>query len=205
MKQTYTIYALQSPSGKLYVGQTKSYESRMKRHKRKDSECVAIKDAINKYGWNKMKQHILLKGLSLEQANHWEQHYIKIFDCMVPNGYNLTSGGSNCIISDETKKKMSISHKGKNIGKKRPPRTAEWCNNHSKSMTGKVRTAEHCSNISKAKKGKKRKPFTAEHRSNISKGLTGKKQPNVSKAMTGKKRKPFTAEHKSNMSLVQCR
>ena len=152
-----------------------------------------------------MKQHILLKGLSLEQANHWEQHYIKIFDCMVPNGYNLTSGGSNCIISDETKKKMSISHKGKNIGKKRPPRTAEWCNNHSKSMTGKVRTAEHCSNISKAKKGKKRKPFTAEHRSNISKGLTGKKQPNVSKAMTGKKRKPFTAEHKSNMSLVHNR
>ena len=107
MENNFLIYALQSPKGKLYVGQTDNYDRRMYQHQ-KDSGCTAIHNAIQKYGWENIKQFRLIEGLTLEQANYFEQHYISIFDCMVHNGYNLRSGGDNSLHSQITKYKMSV-------------------------------------------------------------------------------------------------
>ena len=118
----YLIYALQSPKGKMYVGQTKDYDTRMKKHKSKDSDCPAIRDAIQEYGWHKFKRIVVLAGLTLKQANRWEEYFIARFDCQVPNGYNLTSGGHNHEVSQITRDKMSATHsaKGDNHPSKRP-------------------------------------------------------------------------------------
>ena len=109
--KTYTIYALQSPNGKLYVGQTDNWDRRMKRHQKENSSCIAIRDAIKKHGWENMKQFVLIEDLSLEQANHWEEHCISIFDCVAPQGYNLRGGGDNSLCSQITKDRMTAAGK----------------------------------------------------------------------------------------------
>ena len=121
-ENNYIVYALQSPNGKLYVGQTKKYKERMEHHKSKDSGCVAISRAIQKHGWENIKEFVLMEGLSLEQANYFEEHYIDIFDCIAPNGYNLRTGGENYEVSQITKDRMSATAraKGDNHQTKRP-------------------------------------------------------------------------------------
>ena len=80
-ENNFLIYALQSPNGKLYVGQTNNYENRMYQHQKEGSKCPAIRNAIQKHGWENIKHFILMEDLSLEEANYWEEHYISIFDC----------------------------------------------------------------------------------------------------------------------------
>jgi len=51
--------------------------------------------------------------LTLEEANYWEEYYIKIFKSTDDRyGYNISYGGSNRVVSDETKEKMKNSHLG---------------------------------------------------------------------------------------------
>lgn len=47
------IYMITSPSGKSYIGQTiRPIQTRLKEHRTgKSSDCVAIYNAIQKYGW----------------------------------------------------------------------------------------------------------------------------------------------------------
>jgi hypothetical protein len=72
---------------------------------------------------------------------------------MTPNGYNLRLGQGKSIVSDETKKKLSIAQKEvrknvghQSLGRKHNPDTI-------KKMTGRVRTQEHKDNISKSRAG----------------------------------------------------
>jgi DNA-binding NarL/FixJ family response regulator len=44
-----------------------------------------------------------------------EKHYISELNTVSPNGYNLTSGGENCKVTDETKRKISKTLKGRKI------------------------------------------------------------------------------------------
>ena len=166
MTNNYLIYVLQAPNGKLYVGQTKQYKDRMEQHQSKDSNCRYLRRAIKKYKWENIKQHILLKGLSLEQANHWEQHYISIFDCQAPNGYNLKDGGSYGSHSQISKDRISLSLTGRK-------QTAEHRSNVSKALTGRKQTAEHNNNISKGLKGR---VMTAETKTKMSLSHTGRKE-----------------------------
>ena len=117
-KNNFLIYALQSPKKRhnLYVGQTKDYANRMKRHQKEDSGCIGISRAIQKYKWENIKEFVLIEGLSKEQADYWEKHYISIFDSF-HNGYNLTAGGDGGATmtgrkhTEKTKAKQSASGK----------------------------------------------------------------------------------------------
>ena len=77
----------------------------MKAHQKEDSRCVGILRAIKKYKWENIKELVLIEGLTKEQANYWEKHYIAIFDSF-HNGYNLTSGGDSYEISQITRDRM---------------------------------------------------------------------------------------------------
>lgn len=72
--------------------------------------------AISKYGWDNFRHIILKKGLSYKEACIWEKAYIASYlSNNAHYGYNLTSGGEgvrDCVVSDETKKKMSEAHSG---------------------------------------------------------------------------------------------
>jgi len=100
-------------TGKKYVGQTVgSLLDRWKSHCNKKSFCRRLKHSIEKHGSENFEIKVLVRCDSIEEMNHREAYYIRLFSTLVPNGYNLKTGGSNSLASAETKAKMSVSQKG---------------------------------------------------------------------------------------------
>ena len=93
MGPTGIIYKITSPSGKVYVGQTiRSFEKRMQEHRDMKSKCSAIRNAIDKYG-DEMKYEIIEENVPQEQLDEREIFWINHFNSLVPDGYNLKTGG----------------------------------------------------------------------------------------------------------------
>ena len=106
------IYKLTSPSNKSYIGKTvQSFSVRMRGHKDKNSNCTALKNAINKYGWDQMKREIVEENIPEDQLNDREKYWIKTYNTMTPHGYNLTDGGDGGLLSDITKVRIEESHR----------------------------------------------------------------------------------------------
>ena len=110
-----TIYYIQSPSGKGYIGQTDNFEERMRTHRKKSSNCTLLKRAIHKYGWDNMKVTVLLT-CKIEDMPYYEQLMINAYDTFGQNGYNCTSGGEhNKVISEQMKYKISNTLREKSL------------------------------------------------------------------------------------------
>lgn len=109
----YIIYKLTCKiNGKPYIGQTKfTLEKRFGKHITdafgKGNRQYAIHAALRKYGPENFVPTIIARCDTLEEANHREKYYIKIFKTLAPNGYNLKPGGNNSSPSKETLKRMS--------------------------------------------------------------------------------------------------
>lgn len=104
----YLVYKHTSPSGKSYIGITNNYKRRCQEHRLTINECVAFGRAIQKHGWDNFTHTIIASNISLEEANTLEQLLILEYNTLSPNGYNLTTGGKVCLLSEETKAKMSV-------------------------------------------------------------------------------------------------
>lgn len=91
----YKVYCYLSPSGKRYIGQTKTSLSQRAGPGGSNYEgCVIFWNAIMKYGWNNMTSIILADNLSKEEADELEQKYIKEFNTLdIRFGYNMKTGG----------------------------------------------------------------------------------------------------------------
>jgi group I intron endonuclease len=84
-------------SKKCYIGETKKNNpySRWNEHKRKIEQnigCPALQDAVKKYGIDNFTFEILIICFD-EDRYKFEIEYIKKYNSMSPNGYNLTKGG----------------------------------------------------------------------------------------------------------------
>lgn len=106
---------------KVYIGQTiRSVKERFAEHCKPSSECVALKNAIKKYGKENFKLVILYKCKTLKQLNFKEQFFIKKYKSADKKfGYNCNFGGENKFHTQETKNKIRLAH----LGKKRKPFT----------------------------------------------------------------------------------
>jgi group I intron endonuclease len=107
------IYKITSPTGRIYIGQSTNINNR--KNKYKNSKCKSqpkIYRSILKYGWESHYFEIIEECPEsyLDELEFWW----KIFYGSVENGlnchYNDLNGGYK---SEETKQKMSDSHKGK--------------------------------------------------------------------------------------------
>ena len=85
-------------SHKVYVGKTlfPDPESRWKLHKymfkKEKGGCPALRDAVRKYGIDTFVFEVLIICFD-EDCDRWEKEYIKKYNCLVPNGYNILEGG----------------------------------------------------------------------------------------------------------------
>ncbi len=120
--KTPCIYCITSPSNKQYIGQTKNYNQRMNRHKNMNDDCILLNKAIKTYGWENIKKEILI-CCNIEHLDDYEKKFIDLYNTLVPNGYNCTSGGKGMSkpVSNETKEKL----KQANLGKKLSEETKE--------------------------------------------------------------------------------
>ncbi len=120
--------ATNNVNGKMYIGQTvKTLEYRRKKHNKsvKEGNCPYFYRALLKYGKDNFKWEVICICPNVDILNEQEQYYIAFYNSMNERiGYNLTSGGLNCVVSGRTKEKCRQASLGKNnpnYGKKHSP------------------------------------------------------------------------------------
>jgi group I intron endonuclease len=105
-------------NNKCYIGETiQTPEKRWKDHKsafKRNGGCTALKSAILKYGLENFKFEVLIICFDQDRLIY-EKQYIKKYNSLAPNGYNILEGGQEGVLgykhSNETKKKISLKSK----------------------------------------------------------------------------------------------
>lgn len=127
-------------SNKSYVGQAKKYVGKYDKewgtrgrwkshvynanHSKKD-HCALLNNAIRKYGKKDFTVKKLCDCKDKEEMNQMETEYINKFNTLVPNGYNLNTGGYSGSDSQSTKEKKRVMR----LGKKHSIKTKENISN----------------------------------------------------------------------------
>lgn len=166
-------------NGKVYIGQTiRTLETRWKEHvlnsfKHKTSMC--LHDSIRKYGAENFTIEQIDVASTRDELDKKEIYWIKYYNSLSPNGYNLETGGNkNHSISEETRIRMSKSQKGRVLSKEHREKIGNGNKN-------KIRSDETRKKISESKTGKPIKKFSLETRLKISKARLGCKLSNETK------------------------
>ena len=136
-----------------------------------------------------LREEYIKTCYSEEEMNSDEQYYIKLFDTLYPNGYNLTEGGEGVIPCEETKKKMSESRSGEKhhfFGKHLSDETKQKI---SETKKGKQLSEETKQKMSESHSGEKHHFFGKHH-----------SEETKQKMSESHKGKQFSVEHKQKMS-----
>lgn len=177
------IYKITSPSGSIYIGQSKDIEHRFYRYR--TAQCKkqpALYAAIMKYGSDNLLFEIIHElpiDVDRNEMDSLEELYIQQYKECRFRLLNLTGGGkTNKELSDDTRRRLSESAKGKKywLGRKHTPEAKEKIR---KANTGVVFTEERLRNMSESLKGKpspnKGKKMSQESKDKIRKARTGVK------------------------------
>jgi len=106
------IYVItNNTNNKKYVGQTRSHRLNKNKYRpfgfigrfrdhinecnsNKKNYCKYLNNALIKYGYNNFKCELIIQ-CDIEELNKYEKYYIKEYNTLYPNGYNLTEGGKS--------------------------------------------------------------------------------------------------------------
>ena len=101
---------------RVYIGITKQSPQKRWQNGYGYKKTTYIFNAIKKYGWDNFEHLILLDNLYKEEAEELEKEYIKLYRANKKGyGFNLNEGGSSPIITEEQKRKISETEKGKKV------------------------------------------------------------------------------------------
>ncbi|RKU10783.1 hypothetical protein C6503_19045 [Candidatus Poribacteria bacterium] len=171
-------------NGKAYIG-ISTYEPgkrRIKQHLAGRGNHL-IASAVEKYGKESFAYEILEDNIFPELLSDLEISYIKHYNTLVPNGYNLTHGGECGKHSELSRRKMSDIQKS----------------NPSRGMLGKKHSVKTRRKMSEAQNGAKNPAFgKPSHRK-------GKKHTETSKQKMSKSRKGKTSPNKGKTFSPQAR
>lgn len=81
-------------NGKVYIGQTNNITKRWSNHKCCNSPDMVIAQAIKKYGVDNFKFEVLYRNVPIDEIDELEIKTIDEKNSRVPNGYNVSAGGS---------------------------------------------------------------------------------------------------------------
>ena len=117
------IYKIENKiNGKIYIGQTiQKLSRRISSHICPSYKNITPIDmAIRKYGIESFDVSTIDHASSMDELNEKERFWIKYYNSLSPNGYNLEEGGRNGRKSQSTRKKVSAANKGRFLGEKSP-------------------------------------------------------------------------------------
>jgi len=99
------IYKIRNKiNNKIYIGQTiNSLERRTARHLKSNSY---IGNALRKNGIQSFDISIIDTADDINLLNEKEEYWISYYNTICPDGYNLSYGGNNSGMSEETKRKL---------------------------------------------------------------------------------------------------
>lgn len=148
---------------KCYIGQTTNPDLRIKNYIQKRCKGqIKLYNAIQKHGNENFTFEIIDTAVDQIQLDLLENLFISKYDS-IKNGYNCKEGGANGKFSEETRQKMSNSHKGIKFSE-------DHRNNLSKSLTGHIISEGTKQKISKAHIGTKASQDIRNLLSSIHKG-----------------------------------
>lgn len=152
MGEIYSAKCIQT--NKFYIGKAVSFLSsgvkRGSRQRWKDhiseainnnskSQCTYLNNAIRKYGPESFEIEVIFTTTDESELNELEINFIKEYDSIAPNGYNLTHGDEGNRPSDITRQKMSAWQKGKPKSEKHKKSMSEYAKNRPPEHTEKIR------------------------------------------------------------------
>lgn len=103
------IYKIISPSGKIYIGQSRNIDKRFQQYKKlKCAKQPRLYNSFIKYG---IDTHIfeIVEKCEFDQLNNRERHYQDLYNVTSENGLNCVLTETNIlprIVSEETKRKV---------------------------------------------------------------------------------------------------
>jgi group I intron endonuclease len=186
-------------NGKQYIGQSccEDINSRWNDHKRckKTSLGTYLYNAYKKHGIENFKYQLICICFD-EDCDTYEKEYIKKYNTLLPNGYNMLEGGKSVRHSKETRELIK-----QNVQKSiavRAEKVREYYKTHDHPNKGKHLTEEH-----KKKVGQKTKEnwanMTDEQREKISQERKSRKyKQNTRKQFDNKTRN----EKKQKLSII---
>lgn len=199
------IYVITNTANdKKYVGQTvRSVEKRWVEHlaHARIGEGTAIARAIRKYGHEKFVIKEIDCADSPERLDELEEGYIKSFGTLLPNGYNLHTGGRHHITLSETKAKISAALFGNQYAKgfKHSDETKMKVSEAGK---GRKFSDEHKRKIGIASEGRQCSPEAKVKIGNANRGRQ-KSAETIAKISAGNKGKVMSAESRRKLSLIK--
>lgn len=164
-----------------------------------------------------LKEVYLKTCYTQEELDEWEQYYIKFYNTLYPNGYNLTEGGNGGVPCEETRRKLSELKKGLLSGEKNPMFgkhhseetkqkiggvhkgkhiSEEQKKKLSVALKGRIMSDEHKKKIGEANKGKHHTEESKKKMSDSKKGLqSGEKHPMFGKHHSEETKKKMSQNH----------
>lgn len=191
------IYMIRNKiNNNIYIGQSKQndIEIRWRDHKRRinTNGCPYLYAAFRKYGIENFD--FLLICICFDEAcNELEKYYIKKYNSLVPNGYNLDNGGNTLkSLHPETKEKIRLAHLGKKHSDERIQKNRE-------SHIGYKHKESSKEKMSLARKGKK---LSEKIKKNMSRAQLGHKTHETTKKAVSdaNKRRIWTEEMRLKIS-----
>lgn len=117
---TFSIYLITNKiNGMMYVGQTTDFlEQRISQHKsdaKTGKKKTYLYNAINFYEFENFYIDQIDSTKDKNYLNVLEIYWISKLNSLYPNGYNLTTGGKNHNLCDDSKGKIGNIHRGKKL------------------------------------------------------------------------------------------
>lgn len=167
MNKIIGIYKITSPSGKIYIGQSKDVLSRQNGYKYvRCKKQYKLYRSLLKYGWEAHKFEVI-HYCSVDKLNELEIDYIMMYNCFnTSHGLNLKDGGQSPL-TQESRDKIRKSL----TGRKQSKELIEKCR---LAHIGLKRSEETKIRMSIAMTGISHGALTSEHKQKISTSNKGK-------------------------------
>lgn len=173
-------------TGDFYIGSSNNINRRFYLHKyslkKQNHHSIVLQRAFNKYGEENF-EFIVLEECEKEYLINKEQYYLDNYNPI----YNINKIAENCtgrILSEESRKKISLKNKGRKLSEDVKKRMSEYRKNNPLIFTDEIRKK-----ISDSKKGKNNPMYGKTYKSRVEavkKALTGKPRPQNVKDKIGK-------------------
>ena len=155
-------------TGRVYIGQSTNLSKRKAAYKNSGGSGngkSVIKRAIQKYGWDAFDFEVILYAEGYDYLNDIEIKLIAFYECLLPKGFNIETGGSNSPCSESVKQAVGKANRGRVFTEEQRKKMSEGQKKRIANMTEeqKLKLSEHGKNIQLGKK------LSEEHKQKIAK------------------------------------
>ena len=189
----YIYLITDTTNGKQYVGQHHYDKEELDSNYHGSGHIIKM---IYKKRPKTLKEEYIKTCYSQTELDEWEKYFIFTFDTIYPNGYNFEEGGRGGVRCEETRRKISNSHKGLCAGEKHPNYgkhlSEETRRKISSSLKGKTPSEETRRKMSCSHKGKN---LSEETKQKISEVKSGEKNPMFGKHHSEESKKKMSQNH----------